>query len=432
MPALSIEHFCPLRIEHGRLERLPSLLHECDSKCTAVLEVEDGILAYGDILCNRTALYQALNADNDREAYERVLAALGSPREPPESSFAEHYREAPLSTVAKLPATRFYDCDGGPYLTGAVVIACWGGVCNASIHRMMRVTDTSFTVRVVPRHLHRMLREAGGKLPVAVALGVNPLFMLGSATSPPYGVFEAGVARSLGWRGSLCRTPRYAIPVPCDARIVLEGVLGPERAEEGPFADILLLCDRVRREPILRVEAVYESKMYERGVWQILPGGEEHRLLMGFPREALIWDAVRRAVGREPTVRLLRSGGGWLAAAIAFEDISAEDAKIALMAAFSAHPSLKAAIVTLNDVDVENPDDVLWSLFTRVSSSKDVFVIEEVRVSSLDPSAQDGRGVKIGIVAVPRGDKARFTRPRLLGVGGDGCSAARRAGQTHA
>ncbi len=414
-----------MRVERGRLERLPSLLYECDSKCSVVLEAEGFVRAHGNLLCNRSALYQALNANSDRQAYERILSALSSPREPPELSFAEHYREAPVTATARLPATRFYDCDGGPYLTGAVIIACHNGACNASIHRMMKVTDTSFAVRVVPRHLHRMLEEAGGKLPVAVVLGANPLFMIAAATSPPYGVFEASVAYSLGWRSGLCRTPRYAIPVPCDAGIVLEGVLGPERVEEGPFADILLLCDRVRREPVLHVEAVYESKAREPSVWQILPGGEEHRLLMGFPREAIIWDSVRRAVGREPVVRLLKSGGGWLAAAIAFNDISVEDAKIALMAAFSAHPSLKAAIVTLNDVDVDDADDILWSVFTRVSSSKDLLVVEEVRVSSLDPSARDGQGVKIGIVAVPRGDKVRFTRPRLLEAGGDEGSATR-------
>ena len=135
---------------------------------------------------------------------------------------------------------------------------------------------------------------------------------------------------------------------------------------------------------------------------------------MGFPREALIWDSVRRAVGREPRVRLLRGGGGWLAALIGV-DVDEANAKIALMAAFAAHPSLKLAIVTHSDINLDDDAEAIWVLSTRLAKPEDILVVPEARVSTLDPSSKDGVGLKIGIVAVPRGGERDYRRPRLVG-----------------
>ena len=408
MPALT--PLCEVREYKESLDKLPKLLADNDGHATVLLEW-GGIPAAGNIICNRRALYRLLGVEQDPEAYRRILEAVEKPREPSEDDMQEYY--ATCERV-NLPAVRFYECDGGPYLTGSIIIACHGGVCNASIHRMMKLSDTEYAVRIVPRHLYRMLKEAGGSIPAAVVLGAHPLVEVAAATSPPYGVFELNVAAGLGWNGRVCHTPRYGIPVPCDAGVILEGRLGPETAPEGPFADILLLCDRVREQPVFRIEACYVRR--DGGiVWQVLPGGEEHKLLMGFPREALVWDAVRRATGREPRVRLLSSTGGWLAAAIAFDDIDVATAKIALMAAFAAHPSLKMAIVTLSDIDIEDDGELLWAMATRIASPSDILIVPEARVSTLDPSSHDGVGVKIGIVAVPRGERDRFRRARLAG-----------------
>ncbi len=401
--------FCETRVYRDRLESLPRLLAENDGKAAVLLEW-GGVPAVGNLVCNRVALYKLLGSSDERDAYLRLLRGVERPGEPREDAFREHYEER---ARLELPAVRFYDCDGGPYLTGSVLVACHGDVCNASIHRMMALDGGRYVVRVVPRHLYRMLREAGGSIPVAVVLGAHPLVELAAATSPPYGVFELDVAAALGWRGGICRTPRYNLPVPCDAGAVIEGRLGPDTAREGPFADILRLCDRVREQPVFHPEAYYVSRGAPRA-WQVLPGGTEHILLMGFPREALIWDAVRRAVGREARVRLLPAAGGWLAASIAFDEIDAATAKIALMAAFSAHPSLKLAVVTTGDVNPGDAGDLLWAVATRVADPSDIVIIPEARVSTLDPSSRDGIGVKVGIVAVPRGEPDRFRRARLL------------------
>ncbi len=407
-----------VEIELKDPQALPKTLLSYDGVKTVVARFRDGsISATGNVICNRRALYELLCVESDKRAYLKIIGSIdqairGNVRED-SKDFNNYYTrvENVESFIEKLPATRFYECDGGPYLTGAIIIGCVGDVCNASIHRMMRVGE-GFAVRVVPRHLYRMLRERR-PLPVAVVLGANPLVELAAAVSPPYGVFELDVAKAMGWGGGTCLTPTYSIPVPCDASIVIEGLIGTGYAPEGPFTDILLLCDRVREEPIFVPQHVYVSYT-GRYVWQILPGGTEHQLLMGFPREALIWDNVRRSVGLEPRVRLLKSGGGWLSVVLAFNDIDHAHAKLAALAAIAAHPSVKFVIVTLSDINIDNEVDVNWALATRLDPQHDVMVINEIRGSSLDPTSRDGTGSKIVMIALPRGDKSRFLKPRII------------------
>ncbi len=409
-----------VNVELDSPSQLPKMLWVEDGRRSVNATFRDGsIAAYGNVICNRAALYKLLGAASDSEAYSRLVNAVSTASSssrhlPVQHDFENFYTRATdvKNVIRRLPATRFYECDGGPYLTGGIVIACTGGVCNASIHRMMRVGDL-FAVRVVPRHLYRMLRERG-RLPVAVVLGAHPLVELAAATSPPYGVFELNVAFELGWKGGVCLTPFYSIPVPCDAGIILEGILGGGYAREGPFTDILLLCDEVREEPLFEPQAVYVSSEQPR-VWQILPGGTEHRILMGFPREALVWDSVRRSVGREPIVRLLGSGGGWLSLLLAFNDIDHAHAKLAALAAIAAHPSVKIVVVTLSDINVDDERDVNWAIATRTDPHRDVLILSDIRGSTLDPTSSGGIGSKMIILALPRGDTRRFTRPRLVG-----------------
>ncbi|AEM38064.1 Carboxylyase-related protein [Pyrolobus fumarii 1A] len=409
---------CEVREEYlESLDALPRLLHECDGKCSVIARFGGKWFdAIGNVICNRGALYNLLGARKDSEAYAKLLEAMNeaSSAKLREESFSEWFEKADASVAERLPATRFYDCDGGPYLTGGVIIACVDNVCNASIHRIMRVGKGVYGVRVVPRHLHALL-ERKRPLPVAIVFGADPRVELASACSPPLGVFELGVAVRLGWSGRVCKTPLYGIPVSCDAGVVVEGLLGEQLVEEGPFTDILLLCDEKRLQPSFRPQAVYLNKVTERFVWQILPGSEEHRLLMGFPREASIWDSVRRATGKEPIVRLTKGGGGWLNAVIAFDKIDDALARLAGIAAIAGHPSVKNVIVTTADVNIDDPVDVEWAVATRVQHDHDVIVIRGVRGSTLDPSGSEGVGTKTVIVAIPKGDKSKFLKPKLLG-----------------
>jgi 2,5-furandicarboxylate decarboxylase 1 len=93
------------------------------------------------------------------------------------------------------------------------------------------------------------------------------------------------------------------------------------------------------------------------------------------------------------------------------------DGKNALLAAFAAHPSLKHAVVVDSDIDVFDVSDVEWAVATRFQGSEDLVVIENVRGSTLDPSADQEKVLtsKVGFDATRpfSKPKEKFERARI-------------------
>lgn len=371
------------------------------------------------VLNTRRKLYELLGVSSDEDAYARLTNALNM-RSPPSldtAKFSEHYKPFD-GTLGAIPAIRFYSVDGGKYITSSIVIARTPDLdsYNASIHRLMVIDGRSAAIRLVPRHLyriHEMNGRRGEDTEVAVVIGAHPLVELASSMSPPYGVFELELVERLGGRPlEVVHTPRYGLPVPAYASVVIEGRITRNTTKEGPFVDILGLPDRVREQPVLAVDQIYVSRSPEL-FHVILPGGGDHLLLMGFPREAAIWETVRRVLPRVKKVRLTRGGGMWLHAVISISKEAEGDGKTAIMAAFAAHPSLKHVVVVDEDIDPDNPEEVEWAIATRLQASRGLVIVREARGSTLDPSSDDGVTDKIGVDATaPIGRRELFTRPR--------------------
>lgn len=380
-----------------------------------------GFVGVGNVLDSRARLYGFLGVSSDEEAYRKVLGALESPGGLDYvSAWRDLYRE--VDSLYDLPLVRYYEREARPYITSGVVVGVGeGGVMNASIHRFSPIGPRRAVVRLVPRHLYRIYRSAverGREVPVALVWGVHPLVLFAAACSPPFGVFELGVASRLLGGLKVFALDNGAV-VPFLASVVVEGFLTGELAEEGPFVDIVGVYDRVRRQPVFRVERIWVLRE-EPWVHYLLPAGAEHVLLMGFEREARIWAAARSAVPGVRKVRLTRGGFGWMVAVISLDKSVEGDAKNALLAAFAAHPSLKIAIAVDSDVDPDDPVAVEWALATRLRGDRGLFVIPYVRGSTLDPVAlnEEGLTFKIGIDATRPldADPALFERARIPGL----------------
>ena len=164
-----------------------------------------------------------------------------------------------------------------------------------------------------------------------------------------------------------------------------------------------------------RVEAV--GVMHREGyLYQaLLPAGSEHRLLMGMPKEALIWEHVRRVVPEVRGVNLTVGGCGWLHCVVSVRKVRDGDGKNVLMAVFSAHPSLKHAVVVDEDVDPFNLQEVEWAIATRFRGDRDLVVVKDATVSTLDPTAgPEGLGCKVGVDATkPVKEDEEFLRAEI-------------------
>ncbi len=364
------------------------------------------------LVSSRRDLYELLGVSSDNDFYELITTI--KPSKPTYGEFERYYTASDRTSLDLLPALKFYADDGGYYITSSIFVACYDNVCNASIHRIMVSNDFNYAaVRVVPRHLKELMDRAGGSIPVAVVLGVDPVVMLAASLSPPLGVFELELAVSVLSALKLCKTPIYNIPVPCTASMVVEGVLGPDTAWEGPFVDLLDLYDAKRLQPVLHVNAIYFSRITTPFVHVINPGGMEHRILMGLPREAAIYESVRRAIPTVRKVRLTVDSGMWLHAVVSIRKLHEGDGKTAGLAALAAHPSLKHVVVVDEDIDPDNMNEVEWAIATRFQASRGLVIIPYARGSTLDPSAADGLTYKVIIDATaPIKDRRRYEKPR--------------------
>jgi len=366
-----------------------------------------------NLLDLRFKLYKALGVGSDEEAYLKILDAMSSPARPSVVG-APRLREAE-GGLMEVPAVRFYEKEAGLYLSSAIFIACYDGVCNASIHRVLVKDKRVGVVRVVPRHLWELYLRAksrGQDLPVSVVIGVHPAIMVAAASSPRFGVFEVDVASKLLGNLWVYESPIHGNPVPLGSAVVIEGLLSRDMAEEGPYVDVIGTYDRVRNQPVLKVLKVYLDVNELTHV--ILSGGLEASLLIGFTREAAIWEAVSKVVARVHKVRLTPASGGWLHAIISIDKRHEGDAKNAIMAAFAAHPSLKHVIVVDSDIDPDDPSQVEWAIATRFQADEDLVIVRNVRGSTLDPSSRDGLTAKMGIDATkPLNAGMEYEKPRI-------------------
>jgi len=310
-----------------------------------------------------------------------------------------------------LPIMHHFPKDAGRYITSGIVFSSWDGVENASIHRMQVLDDHRVAARLVEgRHTHVMVKKAiakGEKLPVAVTIGTHPAVTFASCTRVPAGMELAYAAELMGGMLNVKRCSNGVL-VP-DAEIVLEGYITAELTEEGPFVDITGTYDPVRMQHIIEFTGMYTKPDF---IYHgILPGGDEHKVLMGCPYEPKIYKAVA-GVTEVRNVVLTKGGCGYLHAVIQIKKSTQGDAKNAIMAAFAAHTSLKHVVVVDEDIDPEDPHDVEYAVATRVSGDRDVMVITGVRGSSLDPcQLEDGTNVKIGVDAtMVLGREADFLR----------------------
>lgn len=357
------------------------------------------------------------------ELTDFLLDALEHPVPPelvPASEALWHAKESPAD-LSKLPVPWLYPDDAGHYLSAAVFSAQWKGKRNLSYHRVWVKGATGGPVRLVPRHLDRMVRESrkeGVELPIAVVLGAPPEFLLAGAVSTDWAVDEMEIASALHRKRTGRPLRAVELPggmrVPSEAEIVLEGRVTKEDIDEGPFLDILGTYDAVRKQPVVRFERMHTV---ERPVLPVIvAGAREHFLLMGLPREPMILRSVRAVVPGTKAVRLTEGGAAWLHGVVAIEKRRDGDGRNAIMAALSGHSSMKRVVVVDSDIDIFNDQEVEWALATRFQADKGLLTIPHAVGSSLDPSAStDGLTCKWGLDATlpVAADRRPFTRGRL-------------------
>ena len=388
-----------------------------DQDRTVLFTDLNGGRAVGNLFSTRKKIATALGIDQS-DIVKHMIDAIDNPTDTELVSDPEfRYQELPLD-LTKLPICKYFPEDGGRYVSSGVIVSEYGGKRNVSFHRMMIMDKDSIAVRLVPRHLYTMYNNAkkdGKELRISICIGARPEVLLAAATSTAYDADEMRIASAMVKKstGSPLKVGKCdnGLLVPSETDYVIEARITFETAKEGPFVDITGTYDFIRDQPVIKVEKIWACR--DPVMQLLLPGGNEHYLFMGLPREPIMFKTVQQAVPRTHNVRLTEGGCCWLNGVVSITKNKEGDGMNAIMAAFTGHPSLKHVIVVDEDIDIFDDRQVEWAVATRFQADR-MLRIPGAAGSSLDPSAE-GTTWKLGIDAtIPlRMDRKLFTKATL-------------------
>lgn len=308
--------------------------------------------------------------------------------------------------LTKIPLLTHYDVNAAPYITAGIVVAVDPdtGVRNTSYNRLMMARKRELRIfMAVGRHLwtlHNKLERRNEPLPIAIVVGVHPLFSLGAqaftpATDDEYAVIGGMIGEAL----RVVRAKTVPILVPADTEMVIEGKILPNvRREEGPFGEFTGHAVSKDERQVIEVTAITHRKSY---IFQDVHAGyTEHKLMGAVPREAALIKAVRQTVPTVKNVCMPVSGNCRFHAYISIAKRTPGQAKNAICAAFAADMLLKHVIIIDDDIDVFDEEQVLWAVSNRFQADRGLVVIANAQGSELDPSAGPGGiNAKMGLDA---------------------------------
>jgi len=384
---------------------IAKILNENDGRVVIFDKVENSrFKVVGNVCSSRENFAKALGVKKGN-LLKKISNAIKKPEEPTivNKGACQEVTEKNVD-LSKLPILTYTRRDMGPYITSGVFIASdpeYG--INASFHRASLISKDRLVARICQRDLYKYIERSKNELDVAICIGLHPSILLSAAISADISVNELTIANSLK-KLELVKCKTNDLLVPVNSEIVLEGKITKERYEEGPFPDVTRTYDIVRDEPIIEINCITHRK---NPIYQaLLPASREHELLMGMPREPVIYNSVNK-VCRCKDVLLTHGGCSWLHGVVQIEKINPKDGKSAIEAALKAHPSMKHVIVVDDDINIHNPEEVEWAIATRFQAGNDLIRKRE-KGSSLDPSAGEDRiTYKMGLDAtIP------FNRPK--------------------
>jgi UbiD family decarboxylase len=343
------------------------------------------------------------------ELAEIYTERQGSPIAPVEVSDApvhELVKTGDEVDLTKVPLLTHYDVNAAPYITAGIVVAADPdtGVRNTSYNRLMLARKRELRIfMALGRHLwtlHNKMERRNEPLPIAVVVGVHPLFSLGAQAFTPSSEDEyAVIGGMMGEALRVVKAKTVPILVPADAEMVIEGKILPNvRREEGPFGEFTGHAVSKDERQVIEVTAITHRKNY---IFQDVHAGyTEHKLMGAVPREAALIKAVRQTVPTVKNVCMPVSGNCRFHAYISIAKRTPGQAKNAICAAFAADMLLKHVVIVDDDIDVFDEEQVLWAVSNRFQADRGLVVIANAQGSELDPSAGPGGvNAKMGLDA---------------------------------
>ena len=347
----------------------------------------------GGLAATRRRLALSLGA-SEEDAARRFQQAVERPI-PPELVSSGPVQEVKLLgdavDLTRLPIPFLSEKDGAPYISSGIVIARdpeYGS--NAGCYRLMYRTPRQTGIDLVSptdlRSFYQRRLARNEPLEIAVVIGAHAAEHVAASYRAPAGLDELALAGGLhGAPVPLVRCQTVDLAVPADAEIVLEGEIPPIgwTADEGPFGDVTYLQCDLRWNPVFNVKAI---TMRRDAIFHATTMPLENIWLAALAVEASARQALKVAGIDVRGITGTPGGlGFWkLIAAIRKREGEGKNAVMALLPL----SYVKWVVVTDDDINIHDPDEVDWAITMRVQADRDVIVVPDARGKHLDPSVR--------------------------------------------
>ncbi len=312
----------------------------------------------------------------------------------------------------KIPIQTCWPGDAGPLVTWPLVVTKGPNKerQNLGIYRMQLIGKNKLIMRWLS---HRggaldfqewQAAHPGENFPVSVALGADPATILGAVTPVPDTLSEyafAGLLRNN--KTEVGKSLTNDLQVPAHAEFVLEGHIAPgEMADEGPFGDHTGYYNEVDRFPVFTVEKITHRKdpIYH-STYTGRPPDEP--AILGVALNEVFVPLLKKQFPEIVDFYLPPEGCSYRMAIVTMKKQYPGHAKRVMMGVWSFLRQFmytKFVIVTDDDINARDWQDVIWAITTRVDPTRDTTMIDNTPIDYLDfASPVSGLGSKMGIDA---------------------------------
>ncbi len=367
----------------------------------------------GGVFATRKRAFLALETSNEEyvNKFQSALDHLLAPKLVANAPCKEVIIKGKDVDLNKLPVPIFSEKDPAPFITLGLCISRdpKSGGKNTSIYRL-QLKDRN-RLGIMAQHLVRQLMEAesiGKGLPIAIAIGTDPVLPLATQWMAPYGTDELALAGSLrGVPVEVAKAETVDLEVPATAEIIIEGMVLPNvREEEGPFGEVSGYYTPSTPKPVIEVTAITHRKnpIYQAALTG-MPTTENH-ILKQLPLEATYYWQLKKEFPGVTAVHFPAAGTVGMTCIIAMKQAYECEARN-LIAAMIGTRRNKITVVVDDDVDITDMEKVWWAITTRTQADEDVIVFPRVVATAMDPSVRKLRvGSSLGIDAtVPFGQR---------------------------
>ena len=310
-----------------------------------------------------------------------------------------------------LPLAQYSERDAGPYITSGVVFMKDPETGRVNISFIRHMVKGPKKLGFNPKSVHNRLyynriARKGRRMEVAITLGPPSEMLVAAAGYIPEGVDEVQVATALAapeHRGELAMTQCGAvdIQVPAGCEFVIEGVVSTELDTEGPFGDWTGCYARPQQKPTLDILRVSHRKdpVYQ----TILPVDSKEQILLTIVRFYPGAGSDPAEVSRD---QALYSVPEYALGRLVVAAVGPTERAPEIMDDYLRIQCINRAVLVNEDVDIDDPADVLWAMSNRI--------LEPEKVVNKGCDDEWWNNLKLGVDTTVDIDDIRHVRPRII------------------